>query len=53
MLSEMPDIVSNNRFHDGLCLFQFDTIGTKFGTFGINDLVQSTERVGANEKVPK
>ena len=24
-----------SRFHDGLICFQFDTIGTKFGTFGI------------------
>ena len=24
----------NSRFHDGLIYFQFDTIGTKLGTFG-------------------
>ena len=24
-----------SRFHDGLILFQFDTIGTKFDTLGI------------------
>ena len=40
ILSLLPTKVSTphetafSRFHDGLILFQFDSIGTKFGTFG-------------------
>ena len=42
----------NSRFHDGLIWLQFDTIGTKYDTFGIY-WFGPTEQVGANKKVPK
>ena len=32
---EILNIVGNSRFHDGLIWLQFDTIATKFGTFGV------------------
>ena len=43
----------NSRFHDGLILFQFDTIPPNLVPSVSNDLVQLSEQEQMKKKVPK